>query len=101
MSRPETLERWKKIIDEYQRDRETLKAYCERLGVNTRLYHKYRNEIYGRSERFRFKSDILLPVIITNSQESKLTVNDIRIAYTGDSISDAELQRILRLCRDL
>lgn len=101
MSRPDTLARWQKIVDGYDRNKETLKAYCQRLGISPRLYHTYRTELYGRSDRSRFKSDKLLPVVIDNSAETELTVNNIRLAYKSGSVSDTELRRILKLCRDL
>ena len=101
MSRPDTLERWKKIIDEYDKSRETLKSYCERMGISPRLYHHYHVELYGRSDRSRFKSDKLLPVVISDNTETELTVNHIQLSYNSSSISDTELRRILKLCRDL
>ena len=96
MSRPETLNRWKRIIDGYDRSKETLKSYCGRIGISTRMYHYYRVELYGSSTQSR-----LLPIVLDNSAETKLTVNDIRLSYNSGSISDAELRRILKLCRDL
>ena len=100
MSRPETLERWKPIIDGYQKDKESVLNYCKRLGINPRLYHHYKKEIYGRTKPYQTRQIKLLPVIAESSPEqTKVSVNQIQISY-GD-ITDQELSRIFRLCRDL
>lgn len=99
MSRTETLARWKPIIDGYQAGTETVAEYCKRLNVSTRMYYHYRLAIYGPSKRSSSRQTLLLPVVAEPPEQTILSVNRIQLAYTN--ITDQELSRILRLCRDL
>jgi len=104
MKRDETLERWKQIINGYQPGTETVMEYCKRLNVSTRMYYHYRLAIYGPSRKSnpresRSDETRLLPVVAAQPEQTTVSVNHIRISYSD--ISDRELSRILRLCRDL
>lgn len=104
MKREETLAHWKHIIDGYQSGTETVMEYCKRLNVSTRMYYHYRLAIYGPSRKSSPKESgseetRLLPVVAARPEQTTVSVNHIQITYSD--ISDQELGRILRLCRDL
>ena len=99
MSRSETLERWKQIMDGYQAGAETVTEYCKRLNVCTRMFYHYRLAIYGPTKRSSSKESRLLPVVAEPPEQTTVSVNRIQLSYTN--ITDQELSRILRLCRDL
>ena len=99
MSRTETLARWKEIIDGYQTGTETVMEYCKRLNVSTRMYYHYRLAIYGPSKRGSTQESRLLPVVAEPPEQTTVSVNHVQLSYS--SITDQELSRILRLCRDL
>ena len=101
MNRQESLDHWKAIIDGYQKDKETVQNYCKRIGVHNRMFYHYRVLIYGPSSKHKPKEKKLLPVVVENPGSTSVKINRIDISYQNASISDSELSRIIRLCRDL
>ena len=99
MNKEETLARWKPIIDGYQAGTETVLEYCKRLNVNARMYYHYRLAIYGPSRTRRSEETRLLPVVAALPDQTTVSVNRVQLSYSN--ITDQELSRILRLCRDL
>ena len=99
MSRDESLARWKPIIDGYQAGTETVPEYCKRHNVSVRMFYHYRQAIYGPSRTNSSGESRLLPVVAALPEETTVSVNRIKLSYTN--ITDQELGRILRLCRDL
>ena len=95
----DTRAHWKQIIDGYQAGTETIQEYCDRLNVSTRMYYHYRLAIYGPSRKSKSEEIRLLPVVAARPEQTSVSVNHIQISY--NDISDQELSRILRLCRDL
>jgi hypothetical protein len=43
----------------------------------------------------------LLPVVVEDPGNTSIQINRIDVSYPNASISDKELSRIIRLCRDL
>ena len=54
MSRSETLERWKQIMDGYQAGAETVTEYCKRLNVCTRMFYRSEERRVGKECRSRW-----------------------------------------------
>ena len=98
-SREETIAYWKSIIDGYQKDNGTVLEYWKRLGVNPRMYYHYKKEMYGPTKPYQPRKIKLLPVIAGSPEQTKVSVNRVQLSYSN--ITDQELSRILRLCRDL
>lgn len=103
MAKTETLEYWKPIIDGYQKDKETVKEYCQRLGICNRMFYHYRLALYGPSENYRCSEVKLLPVVIEEDDagSTSVRINSVDLKFSDRSISDEQLSRIIRLCRDL
>ena len=108
MLQENTIEKWKPIIDAYDRSRESVSQYCEQIGISARMFYYYRKQIYGSCQKVTevVERERLLPVTVVDQISStadfnNIKINGVSVSYQPDSISDQELSRILRLCRDL
>ena len=79
MSRQENLNRWKTIVDNYRKDEETetVKEYCERIGINRRLFYHYREVIYGSVKGGVSKEVKLLPVVVEDPGNTSIQINRV------------------------
>lgn len=102
MMRESTVAKWKPIIDGYDKSAGTIEQYCESVGITSKKFFYYRKQFSDNKET---ETNItLLPVTIAEPIESQtvsLQINGVFITYKASSISDRELSRIIRLCRDL
>lgn len=102
MMRESTIAKWKPIIDGYDKSAGTIEEYCERLGINSKKFFYYRKRL--NTVKDEAMNIALLPVTIVEPHvqaNTTLQINGISFSYEGTSISDRELSRIIRLCRDL
>ncbi len=102
MMRESTTAKWKPIIDGYDKSTGTIKQYCESVGVTARMFYNYRKQL--REEKETDMKISLLPVTIAESngkEDISVQINGVSVTYEASSISDHELSRIIRLCRDL
>lgn len=100
MLRKSTIDKWKPLIDGYDRSKESVSSYCLRNGVETKKYYHYR-KLLSEIDNTPVS---LLPVVVTNHSEEQtisIRINGVAVSYLPANISDKELSRILRLCRDL
>ena len=82
---------WQTVISGYDPDQETIKEYCARLHVSSSAYYTKRKEL---------RQSQILPVRIENPDQTAIEINHVPIRYS-DSLSDEELKRVIRLCKDL
>lgn len=102
MMRNRTINKWKPVIDGYDPEQGTVSEYCSSVGIDTRKFYYYRQLLYGKQEENTVE---LLPVEVIRSEycaeETRIHINGVPVSYQSDKMSDKELSRILRLCRDL
>lgn len=102
MMRESTIAKWKPVIDGYDKSAGTIEEYCERLGISSKKFFYYRKCLNTVNDE---EMDIsLLPVAIVETKgqtNTTLQINGVPVTYEASSISDHELSRIIRLCRDL
>lgn len=103
MSLTQTQMEWKAIIDAYDPSSgETITDYCARIGVSRCRYHYFHKAIYGpKLKEVTDKGLSLVPVVVSNPRVIRVEVNHIPITYQPESINDQELERLMRICRDL
>ncbi|MBQ9327055.1 MAG: hypothetical protein IJ225_00785 [Solobacterium sp.] len=104
--RERTIRKWKPIIDGYDPDKGTIAEYCASIGINRRTYYHYRHLLYGEKTEKEEQTFELLPVIIIDNpepvlEETDIHINGVPLTYQPSNVSDKELSRIIRLCRDL
>ena len=95
MIRQSTLDKWKPIIDGYDKKQCSLKEYCSMNNISQKSYTRNRLLIYGRHES-KMDSAFLLP----ESKEETFSINGVSIAIDA-SIDDEILKRIIRICSEL
>lgn len=82
---------WQTVISGYDPDQETVKEYCARLHVSSSAYYTKRKEL---------RQSQILPVMIETPDQTTIEINHVPIRYS-DSLTDEELKRVIRLCKDL
>ncbi|MDD6561303.1 IS66 family insertion sequence element accessory protein TnpA [Lactimicrobium massiliense] len=87
-------EEWKLLWNQFELSDESVKEFCSRNGMKPRAFYYFKNKYQDDS------TCQLCPVVISHSTETAVSFNGIPVSY-DDGISDLELQRIIRLCRDL
>ena len=93
MIRQSTLDKWKPIIDGYDKKQCSLKEYCSMNNISQKSYTRNRLLIYGRHES-KMDSAFLPAFIVPESKEETFSIN-------GVSIDDEILKRIIRICSEL
>ena len=99
MIRQSTLDKWKPIIDGYDKKQCSLKEYCSMNNISQKSYTRNRLLIYGRHES-KMDSAFLPAFIVPESKEETFSINGVSIA-TDASIDDEILKRIIRICSEL
>ena len=100
--RESTITKWKPIIEGYDKSAGTIEEYCDSLGIKSRKFFYYRKLLNDENDETMHIA--LLPVTIAEPHvqtNTTLKINGVSFTYEGTSISDQELSRIIRLCRDL
>lgn len=101
MLRESTIEKWKPLIEGYDKSTETIEAYCKRLDIDEKKYFYYRKLMEREAVDPKSPNIEILPVIIKHSGRTRIQVNGVTIEYESRDISDENLRRIFRVCKDL
>ena len=99
MIRQSTLDKWKPIIDEYDKKQCSLKEYCLKKNISQKSYTRNRLLIYGRHES-EMDSAFLPAFIVPESKEETFSISGVSIAVNA-SVDDEVLKRIIRICSEL
>lgn len=99
MIRQSTLDKWKPIIDGYDKKQCSLKEYCSMNNISQKSYTRNRLLIYGHIKS-KIDSSFFPAFIIPESKEETFSINGVSIAIDA-SIDDEILKRIIRICSEL
>lgn len=99
MIRQSTLDKWKPIIDGYDKKQCSLKEYCLKKNISQKSYTRNRLLIYGRHEP-KIDSAFLPAFVVPESNEETFSINGVSISVDA-SIDDAVLKRVIRICSEL
>lgn len=95
MIRQSTLDKWKPIIDRYDKKQCSLKKYCLKKNISQKSYERSRLLIYGHNKS-KMDSSFLPAFIMPESKKETFSINGVSI-----SIDDAVLKRVIRICSEL
>ena len=99
MIRQSTLDKWKPIIDGYDKKQCSLKEYCLKNNISQKSYTRNRLLIYGHIKS-KMDSSFLPAFIVPESKEETFSINGVSISVDA-SIDDAVLKRVIRICLEL
>ena len=99
MIRQSTLDKWKPIIDGYDKKQCSLKEYCLKNNISQKSYARNKLLIYGHNKSM-VDSSFLPAFVVPESKEETFSINGVSIAIDA-SIDDEILKRIIRICSEL
>ena len=99
MIRQSTLDKWKRIIDGYDKKQCSLKEYCLKNNISQKSYARNRLLIYGHNKSI-VDSSFLPAFVVPESKEETFSINGVSISVDA-SIDDEILKRIIRICSEL
>lgn len=99
MIRQSTLDKWKPIIDGYDKKQCSLKEYCSMNNISQKSYTRNRLLIYGHNKSI-VDSSFLPAFVVSESKEETFSINGVSISVDA-SIDDEILKRIIRICSEL
>ena len=99
MIRQSTLDKWKPIIDGYDKKQCSLKEYCLKNNISQKSYARNKLLIYGHNKSI-VDSSFLPAFVVPESKEETFSINGVSIAIDA-SIDDEILKRIIRICSEL
>ena len=99
MIRESTLDKWKPIIDGYDKKQCSLKEYCLKNNISQKSYARNKLLIYGHNKSI-VDSSFLPAFVVPESKEETFSINGVSISVDA-SIDDEILKRIIRICSEL
>ena len=99
MIRQSTLDKWKPIIDGYDKKQCSLKEYCLKNNISQKSYARNKLLIYGHNKSM-VDSSFLPAFVVPESKEETFSINGVSISVDA-SIDDEILKRIRRICSEL
>ena len=99
MIRESTLDKWKPIIDGYDKKQCSLKEYCLKNNISQKSYARNKLLIYGHNKSM-VDSSFLPAFVVPESKEETFSINGVSISVDA-SIDDEILKRIIRICSEL
>lgn len=99
MIRQSTLDKWKPIIDGYDKKQCSLKEYCLKNNISQKSYARNKLLIYGHNKSI-VDSSFLPAFVVPESKEETFSINGVSISVDA-SIDDEILKRIIRICSEL
>jgi len=99
MIRQSTLDKWKPIIDGYDKKQCSLKEYCLKNNISQKSYARNKLLIYGHNKSM-VDSSFLPAFVVPESKEETFSINGVSISVDA-SIDDEILKRIIRICSEL
>ena len=99
MIRQSTLDKWKPIIDGYDKKQCSLKEYCLKNNISQKSYARNKLLIYGHNKSI-VDSSFLPAFVVPESKEETFSINGVSISIDA-SIDDEILKRIIRICSEL
>ena len=99
MIRQSTLDKWKPIIDGYDKKQCSLKEYCLKNNISQKSYARNKLLIYGHNKSM-VDSSFLPAFVVPESKEETFSINGVSISVDA-SIDDEILKRIIGICSEL
>lgn len=88
---------WKRIIEEYDKEKETIIDYCRRLGVTDSCFYYYREKYYGKQVITKEKPKFVPATVKRENKTINFEVNSIALSI-DNTVDDDTLKRIINAC---
>ena len=80
MIRQSTLDKWKPIIDGYDKKQCSLKEYCLKKNISQKSYERNRLLFYGHNKS-KMDSSFLPAVVVPERKKETFSINGVSICY--------------------
>ena len=93
-----TSQDWKEIIDGYDKEKETIIAYCKRFNITDSRFYYYRDKFNGKHNSTAIKNTHFIPAkVVQEKKMMKFAVNHVALEVEN-SVDDDSLRRIINIC---